>query len=269
MGSPFPGMDPYIEVCGLWGDFHQRLVSGIINVLSESAPDRYVVRAQERSYIVLVDEEGKKKHPFFPDVSVSKKRRRGSASEASSVAVAEPVFAVEPIEMRAFVEEQHREALVEIYEDSPDQRLVTSIEFLSPSNKRPNTPGWDLYLRKRQSRLLSRTSLVEIDLLRGGQRMPMLDPWPESLYTLLVLRAATFRACKVWPAYFQVPLPSIPVPLAKPDPDIILNLQPMIEGIYKRSRYERSIDNSKPLSPPPTEAEASWLKKRLKTGRAR
>jgi Protein of unknown function (DUF4058) len=26
MKSPFTGMDPYIEACGLWGDFHSHLI---------------------------------------------------------------------------------------------------------------------------------------------------------------------------------------------------------------------------------------------------
>jgi hypothetical protein len=131
MRSPFPGMDPYIEACGLWGDFHHDLISEIKNALAQAAPERYLVRAGERSYVVLVEEE-------------------------------------------------HREAFVEIYEATPEQRLVTKIEILSPSNKRPRTPGYDLYLRKRQSLLLGDANLVEIDLLRGGSRMPMLDLWPDS-----------------------------------------------------------------------------------------
>ena len=45
MRSPFPGMDPYIEACGLWGDFHNRLISAIQDVLDEAAPDRYLVRS--------------------------------------------------------------------------------------------------------------------------------------------------------------------------------------------------------------------------------
>lgn len=269
MSSPFPGMDPYIESCGLWGDFHHELILAIKHALAEAAPERYLVRTEERSYIVLVEEDGKRKHPFSPDVSVSKQRRRNGSGRKQAVAVAEPVLPVEPIEMRALVEEGHREAFVEIYEDSPEQRLVTCIEVLSPPNKRPNSSGWDIYLRKRQSLLLSATNLVEIDLLRGGQRMPMLDPWPDSPYTLLVSRTATFRKCKVWPAHFQLPLPSIPIPLAKPDPDVILELQPMIDSIYGRSRYERSIDYGNPADPPLRPTEAAWLKKRLKAGRSR
>jgi hypothetical protein len=131
MRSPFPGMDPYIEACGLWGDFHHDLISEIKHALAQAAPERYLVRAGERSYVVLVEDE-------------------------------------------------HREAFVEIYEATPEQRLVTSIEILSPSNKRPRAPGYDLYLCKRQSLLLGDANLVEIDLLRGGSRMPMLDLWPDS-----------------------------------------------------------------------------------------
>jgi hypothetical protein len=265
MRSPFPGMDPYIEACGLWGDFHHDLISEIKNALAQAAPERYLVRAGERSYVVLVEEEGKASRPFLPDVSVTTERRKKPTRKKSGAAVAEPVLSAEPVLMRAFIEEEHREAFVEIYEATPEQRLVTSIEILSPSNKRPRTPGYDLYLRKRQSLLLGDANLVEIDLLRGGSRMPMLDLWPDSPYTVLVARAKKFDLCQVWPAYFQIPSPSVPIPLAKPDPDIHLALQPMIDSIYRRSRYERSIDYSKPLAPPLEPAEELWLEKQLRT----
>lgn len=173
MKSPFPGMDPYIEACGLWGDFHHELISEIKRALAEAAPDRYVIRAEERSYLA--------------DVEITTRRRdRASGSDMGTA-----------IKELSLVEEQHQEAFLEIHETSPDQRLVTSIEVLSPSNKRPHTPGWDLYLRKRQSLLLGDVNLVEIDLLRNGQRMPMLDPWPESPYSILVARARKYDLCQV------------------------------------------------------------------------
>ena len=99
------------------------------------------MRTGERSYIVLVGEEGKNSHPFVPDVSVTTERRKKPSRKKGGTAVAEPVFRAEPVLMRAFIEEEHREAFVEIYEATPEQRLVTCIEVLSPSNKRPNTPG--------------------------------------------------------------------------------------------------------------------------------
>jgi Protein of unknown function (DUF4058) len=165
--------------------------------------------------------------------------------------------------LRPFIQEEHREAFIEIYEANPGQRLVTSIEVLSPSNKRPDTEGWELYQRKRQSLLLGNVSLVEFDLLRRGQRMPMLDPWPDSPYTLLVAPAKA-QLCRVWRARSLRPLPPIPIPLSKPDHDISLDLQPMIGEIYQRFRYMRSIDYSKPLSPPLEPAEELWLEKQLR-----
>ena len=44
MKSPFPGMDPYIEACGLWGDFHHDLISEIKHALAQAVPERYLVR---------------------------------------------------------------------------------------------------------------------------------------------------------------------------------------------------------------------------------
>ncbi len=260
MKSPFPGMDPYIEACGLWGDFHHTLIADVKNVLAQTAPDRYLVRTGERAYLVLVGADDKESHLVLPDVSVSSPDR---PAPPGGTALAEAATESGPVTMRAFIKEEYREAFVEIYEAEPEPRLVTCIEVLSPSNKRRGSPGWDLYLRKRQALLLGEANLVEIDLLRGGQRMPMLDPWPNSPYTILVGRPRRIPRCLVWPAYFQQPLPPVPVPLLKPDPDLRLELQPLIEAIYLRSRYARSIDYTKPLTPPLTRDEATWLEQQL------
>jgi hypothetical protein len=266
MKSPFPGMDPYIEACGLWGDFHMHLIEAIYQGLADAVPEHYLVRTEERSYVVLVEPEGKDSHAIYPDVSVtSSARRRRPARKGKGVAVAEPATkrGAHPMAIQALVEEAYRETFIEIYEADPEQRLVTSIEVLSPSNKRRGSPGWHLYLQKRQGLLLCDVNLVEIDLLRGGERMPMRDEWPHSPYTLLVARPNKERRCLVWPAHFQQPLPELEVPLARPDPDIVLPLQPMIETIYQRSRYHRSIDYRKPLQPPLSPEETAWLKKQL------
>jgi hypothetical protein len=53
MKSPFPGMDPFIEGCGLWGDFHDALIQDIKNALAQRVPERYLVRTGERGYVVL------------------------------------------------------------------------------------------------------------------------------------------------------------------------------------------------------------------------
>jgi hypothetical protein len=263
MRSPFPGMDPYIEACGLWADSHNNLVEQIAIQLADAVPERYVVRTGERSYLVLVESSGRNSHPFVTHVSVTTPRGRKKGGKKGGTAVAQPATGGNPHVLRAFIEDEHRKKFVEIYETDSEKRLVTTLEVLSPSNKRPGTPGWDLYQRKRQSVLLGYLNLVEIDLLRSGQRMPMLDPWPDSPYTLMVARARKPQACLVWEAHFQDPLLAIPVPLAKPDPDIPLDLQPLIDGICQRFRYERSIDYEAEVTPPLSPLEAAWCRQQL------
>jgi hypothetical protein len=264
MKSPFPGMDPYIEAGGLWEDFHPALIGEIRSTLAQAAPERYVVRFGERSYVALVTAEGKRTHPFLPDVRISAPSAAPSSGPAAT-ALAEPATESEPVLMRPYIQEEYRQTFVEILETRPNLRLITCIAVLSPSNKRRRSKGRKLYLRKRQGLLAGSVHLVEIDLLRRGERMPMEDTWPSSPYTLLVSRAGTFPSCRVWRAHFRNPLQAVPVPLAHPDPDITLNIQPMIDKIYAESRYSRSIDYTTPLDPPLATEDAAWLDEQLRT----
>jgi len=260
-------MDPYIEAADLWEDFHDDLIAAIKGVIIDALPRGYVTRSRKRSYIALVEAEGKTEHTFVPDVKVTAPRPdQVSQSPRTETATVATVPESEPADLRAFIEEEFVENFIDIFELKPERRLVTSIEVLSPSNKRRGSKGWRRYLRKRQALLLGKANLVEIDLLRGGTRMPMLDPLPNSPYYLLVAREERAPVCRVWPAFFDRPLPPIPVPLSRPDPDIPLALQPLIETIYERGRYEEEIDYTKPLTPPLSPKEAAWLKQQLRTG---
>jgi hypothetical protein len=260
-------MDPFIEVSHLWEDFHHDLISEIKGSLASRLPERYVVRAGERSYVSLVESvEEEEKQAFLPDVAVATRRgstkaggRRKSSAAASAVQ-GEPGAVL----MRALVKAEYREPFLEIRQVDPERKLVTGIEVLSPSNKRPNTKGWRLYHRKRLAFLSGYANFVEIDLLRRGRRMPMVSAWPDSPYYLLVCRKKQAPRCSVWPASFTEPLPPIPIPLLLPDPDISLDLQPLVAATYARSRYERDIDYRQPLHPPLSAAEAAWLEERLR-----
>ena len=57
MKSPFPGMDPFIEACGLWSSFHDSLIGDLERELANRVPEQYFVRLGARSYL-LPDEEG-------------------------------------------------------------------------------------------------------------------------------------------------------------------------------------------------------------------
>jgi len=266
MKSPFPGMDPYIEDRGLWGDFHTKLIGEIERSLAPRLPERYFVQTGERAYVVLAGANGKEERRFYPDVGIgaAQQRERGPEVQAG-VVLAEPAAEIATVTMRAFIDEHFRENFIEIYETDPEVRLVTCIEVLSPSNKRRGTEGWEQYLRKRNALLLGSANLVEIDLLRGGQRMPMVEPWPNSPYYLLVGRQSDVPHCRVWPVHVHLALPEIPIPLASPDPDVPLPLQPLIETIYARSRYARRIDYTRLLNPALAPEQAVWLQERLRS----
>lgn len=262
MSSPFSGMDPFIEACGRWEDFHPKLIGEIERAIAAALPERYFVSLGERSYVVLTNSEGKDFKPFLPDVGIAKPAAE-LPPQRTSTAVAETTD-TEAVSMEAFIATEFRETFIEIHEHDPEEILVTCIEVLSPSNKRRGSKGRKLYIRKRNALLLGAANLVELDLLRGGQRMPMMTPWPDSPYTLLVSREPRAPSCKVWPAHFRQPLPSIPIPLSPPDKDIRLELQPLIAAVYARSRYDRRLDYSRTLQPALNKEESAWLAEQLR-----
>jgi hypothetical protein len=145
---------------------------------------------------------------------------------------------------------------------------VTAIEILSPYNKRGD--GLDLYRAKRWRLIRSDVHLVELDLLRGGSR-----PGPElqnppiiTDYVILLNRYnldGERRRSEIWPVALSEPLPSCPIPLLSPDPDVILELTEVMQNVYVRSAYDRRLDYTQPVPSPalrPTMEE--WLADRVK-----
>jgi hypothetical protein len=263
MKSPFPGMDPYLEAPGLWEGFHNHLVEAIARDVAAVLPPGYSIDTAVRSYVVLMEKEGKKDHLAKSDVTVTEGRSRKKPRKKGGVAVAEPDHG-ESVLLRAFVAETFKETFVEIYAEREERILVTCIEVLSPANKREGTEGWQQYERKRQAMLLGQANFIEIDLLRGGTRMSMLDSWPKAPYTLLVCRQRDAPYCRVWPAHFHRRLPVIPVPLFAPTPDLSLDLQPLLDGIYSLYRYHERIDYTRPLTPALSEEQAIQVRDLLK-----
>jgi hypothetical protein len=268
MKSPFPGMDPYFEACGFWEDLHGHLIEGIYRAIARVLPRGYIANTAVRSYVVLVESEGKDPSLAKPDVTITQQAGKKPRKSKGGVAVAEPAEDAESVPMQAFIAEEFEERFIEIYAQREERVLVTCIEVLSPSNKRPDTEGWHQYARKRQAMLLGQANFIEIDLLRGGSKMPMLTPWPNCPYTLLVSRMARPTRARVWKAYFDRPLPPIPVPLLSSDPDLSLDLQPLIDDIYSLGRYDEQINYGRPLTPALSDAESAVVRTLLK-GRAR
>lgn len=259
MKSPFPGMDPFIEAQNLWGDFHDNFIVEIQRAIQVQLPPRYVARIADRTFVETYDPdlELTAKKRIGPDVEIQKEVRSAPPLPAAiaSSAIADPPL----LQMRGLVEHEEREIYIDIFKLDPQKQLVTSIELLSPSNKRRGTVGWDQYEGKRSVFLNGYANLVEIDLLRGGRRHPMSDQWPDSPYVVIVMRRERAPMCQIWPAHAVEPLPSIPIPLLPPDADVVVPLQPIVDHIYAVSRYAGDLDYAQPVQPPLSQAELQVL----------
>jgi hypothetical protein len=127
------------------------------------------------------------------------------------------------------------------------KELVTSIELLFPSNKRGK--GYRDYLEKRYAILESRVHLVEIDLLRRGQRVPMESTLPDAPYYVFLSHAAKRPILDVWPIQLNSTLPSIPIPLLDDD-TASLDFQAAFNAVYDSVGYDEVIDYSQPPDVP-------------------
>jgi hypothetical protein len=256
--SPFPGMDPYLEAH--WLDVHGSLIHLTKAALQPQLGDDLVARTEER--IVVEDPTGTSRL-IGPDVRVIESGSpRNVVQTAGGIAVAEPiVFQLES--------EQVRQRLIEILDLTTGGRVITVIEFVSPSNKLPGD-GLLKYKQKQQECRDAGVSLVEIDLTRYGRRELLAHRWIgarqyESTYQASVWRAAQPSCCGLYRLNLRERLPAIRVPLRSNDPDAALDLQSLVDFVYASSRYDRTTDYRDPCDPPLSGDDAAWADELLKS----
>jgi uncharacterized protein DUF4058 len=257
MPSPFPGMDPFVE-SQEWDDFHPTLITILREELAPLVRPRYVIRVERRVYLEHVPDE--LSHAARPDVLVLE-RARGRDLRAGSGSAAGAV-AAPFVELMLPVPEEQREAFLTIRERGTLE-VVTVIELLSPSNKRPGADGHREYLAKRTAVLRSAAHLVELDLLRGGQRLPTIEPLPVADYYAVVSREQRRPWARIYPWTVRDRLPEIPIPLAGDDADVPLDLQAAFDTAYDRAGYDLSLDYRRPVEPALSEADAAWVQEVL------
>jgi hypothetical protein len=245
-----------LERPAIWPDFHNRFIACICGELQPSLRPRYVALTEERHYVV------ESERPIRPDVSIIRTGRDG-LSGGAAVAVLE----TDAPAVFEFWTEEIREPLIHIIEPAAGNRIVTAIEVLSPDNKQPG-PGRVSYQRKRDELWSGGANLVEIDLLRDGERTVRVSPEKlEGLRPWHYLVAATRR----WPSreeVYAVPLqrrlPRVAIPLAADDRDVPLDLQAAFTRCWNEGPYPELLRYHEP--PPGTLApeETAWCQQTLK-----
>lgn len=248
MPSPFPGMDPYLEHPAFWTEFHHRFLDAWSESLAASLPDEFEAGLGERVYLTDYDPETRKL--IYPDVAVSEESPRDvSGSRSAAVATLEPITV--PL---AFLGGP-REAYIEILH-RPDRRLVAVLELLSPGNK--VEPGRTEYLSKREALLHQDVHLIELDLLKGGRRLPMGGPLPPGDYYYLLSRAEERPNSRVYAWTVRDRLPTLPVPLLPPHDDVPTNLAEVLALTYDRGRFGKRLLYREPCPAPFDPDAARW-----------
>jgi Protein of unknown function (DUF4058) len=135
-------MDPYLEAH--WRDVHHRLVTYSSDFLQGVLPTSLRARMEER---VLVEDEDGGLRGIYPDVRVFG-RPGWRRTDEGAVAIAEPGEWVDNgYLVRLKNVDPLPETYIEILEIGTNYRLITVIEFVSPTNKVPGD-GRNKYLGK-------------------------------------------------------------------------------------------------------------------------
>ena len=249
MKSPFPGMDPYLEHPSLWPDVHNRLIAALADDLSARVAPRYYVGLERRTYLLKADDI------IFigrPDIAVA-------ATTGVSAFASQPVTtSVTVLEVDVPMQDEVSENFLEIHEVKTG-KLITILELLSPVNKL-HKQGREEYERKRGYVFRSWTNLVEIDLLRAGDPMPVVGAQVQSDYRILVSRGIQRPRASLIAFTLRQPIPTFTLPLLPGDDEPEVALNRILHALYQRARFDLRLDYTQAPIPPLAEADAAWAR---------
>jgi hypothetical protein len=246
MQTPFPGMDPYLEHPAIWPDLHNRLIVALADELAPLLRPRYYVAIEERTYSF---EPGDIVFAGRADIAVV---GQVQSQRTPPPTVADDGGLIVSLEMP----DQIRETFLEVRSVAGGE-VVTLLEILSPTNKRPGD-GRGQYLRKRRSVLGTLTHLVEVDLLRGGEPMPLGGWSGASDYRLMISHGEQRPRALLLPFGVRQTIPTFALPLRPDDEEPEVNLGRLLHALYERGSYDLRLDYRAQAEPPLADADAAW-----------
>ncbi|MCL1464320.1 DUF4058 family protein [Argonema galeatum] len=239
MPSPFPGFDPYLEHPDFWPEVHSRLIVALADSLVPQVRPKYEIAIEKRIYEINPSNGDNSLLVGLPDLAV--KRQSSNLNQSpSQIAVAVVSSPVQPMTVTVPIPEKIKQNYLEV-RDRGTSLVVTVIEILSPVNKRAGE-GRDSYLQKRQRILGSLTNLVEIDLIRSFQPMPILENDIKSDYRVLISRYSHRPQAELYAFNLKDYLPAFSLPLRSEDIEPTVNLQQLFSEIYDKAGYDYRIN---------------------------
>lgn len=253
MPSPFPGMDPYLEHPDFWQETHHWLIIAIADSIMPQIRPKYEIGIKQHIY---KNDTNNYNHNSIslsiPNVAI---KRQSNTINAPTRSVAIGMLTV-PTIVKVPTTEKITQTYLEVREMATKQ-VVTAIEILSPVNKRSGE-GRITYLKKRQSILGGLTNLVEIDLLRKWESMPILNNSIESDYRILVSPRNRRPFAELYAFNLRDSFPIFPLPLREEDVEPIVNLPELFTDIYDRAGYDYRIDYDREPVPSLSEEDRVW-----------
>lgn len=255
MSSPFPGMNPYLEHPDFWSEVHHRLITAIAIALAPDLRPKYRVAIEKRIYSSEIEDDlliG------IPDVSIASRHSLNSEPRSTVMLASH----TEPMAVTVPLLEEAREGYLEIREVSTS-KVVTAIELISPKNKQAGK-GREAYEKKRQQILASSTHLVEIDLIRSGRPMRILED-VKSDYRILISRGNRRPRAYLYAFSVRDPIPSFPLPLQSGDREPLVQLQNLLNEIYDQAGFDIALDYNLDPVPKLKPEDASWADELLRS----
>jgi hypothetical protein len=251
-------MDPYLEPH--WMDVHTKFNANAAELLNQVMPADLVASVEER--IAVETDEGEP-HTWGLDVRVVELAEYGTVGHSTSIA--SEATAVVPLRLVAQAE-PITERFIRVL-DAKTERLVTVIEFVSPTNK--IGAGLSAFRAKRSELLESGVNFVEVDLVRAGNWRSLLRPHAcprraTTPYQVTIRIPGDPGAVQLYPVGFSDRLPDVKIPLRPNDSPVSLALQELVDRAYVNGRYDRRLDYARPLDPPLEGDDAAWADELLR-----
>lgn len=157
------------------------------------------------------------------------------------------------------------EPFIEIRSLNLIEEVVAIIEVLSPTNKEPG-PGRESNKEKQGAVWSSTVHLLEIDLLRTGQRsLPpdgevLVPASPDFDYLISLHKAGQGSVADLWSVRLPHRLPRLRLPLADEETFVPLDLQTVVNRACSEGGIAKKLLRSYKLPPnPPLNAnDAAW-----------
>jgi hypothetical protein len=259
-------MDPFLEANPIFQELHTQMLAEMQARLQPQLRPKYVARLERhlaegsvwdgpQGTLSLERKE--------PDVTIAS--RSSAQKHAGSTAVLARAVISFSEELDADELELRKQRRIVIYVQERPRLAVTGIELLSPGNKQAGALAQERYLEKRASALHGGLHWVEIDLLRGGTRLPIPEGLPESADYLSYVAQATATGWNhlVYAWTLRDPLPVLPIPLLGED-QARLDLAGCFAAAYDRIAADDEVDYTRQPPPPPLRrSDTAWVNQLL------